>query len=95
MFNKTLKKNNKENNKTKKQKYKLLSVGSSNNIWDNYGHVLNTKTNKYIRLGSKESMKVINELEHNNEWEKRVTYIIENHGIFGKKLEKYLQKKNI
>jgi len=29
-----------------------------------------------------------------NEWEKRVIYIIENHGVFGKKLEKYLQKKN-
>jgi hypothetical protein len=91
MFSKSFKKNKQIKNKTKKQKYNLL--GGSNNIWDNYGHVLNTKTNKYIRLGSNESMRVINELEHNNEWKKRVKYIIENHGVFGKKLEKYLEKK--
>jgi hypothetical protein len=109
MFSKTLKKLKQPKNKTKKQKYNLLGgynnnnnsnnsnnnnlLGGYNNIWDNYGRVLNTKTNKYIRLGSNKSMRVINELEHNDEWKKRVEYIINNHGVFGKKLEKYLQKK--
>lgn len=86
-FNKTRKKLFKRQNKTNKRTY-------SNNIWGNYGHVFNAKTNKYVRLGSSESLRVINELEHDKEWEKRVNYIIKNHGVFGKKLEKYLQKKN-
>jgi hypothetical protein len=91
MSSKSLKKNKKFKNKTKKI---YNQSGGSNNIWNNYGHVLNTKTNKYIRLGSNASMKVINELVHDDEWKKRVEYIIKNHGIFGKKLEKYLEKKN-
>jgi hypothetical protein len=38
-------------------------------------------------------MNAIYNLDHTEEWEKRVNYIIENHGIFGEKLKKYLQKK--
>jgi hypothetical protein len=63
-------------------------------IWGHYGKVLNPKTLKYIRLGSPQSMTAIYNLVHNDEWEKRVNYIIENHGIFGEKLKKYLQKKD-
>jgi hypothetical protein len=66
---------------------------SDEQIWENYGKVLNPKTLKYIRIGSPQSMTSIYNLEHNDEWEKRVNYIIENHGIFGKKLDTYLQKK--
>jgi len=88
MLKKTLVKNKQSKNKTRKQ------LGEFKDIWGNFGHVLNKKTNKYVRLGSSESMRAINELDHNDEWKKRVEYIIKNHGIFGKKLEKYLEKKN-
>lgn len=66
---------------------------SDEEIWGYYGKVLNPKTLKYIRIGSPQSMTAIYNLEHNDEWKKRVNYIIENHGIFGKKLDTYLQKK--
>lgn len=92
MVNNTRKNNNKGRNKTKKRKGEQSN--EVNKIWGYYGHVLNAKTNKYVRLGGNESMRVINELEHDDEWKKRVNYIIKNHGVFGKKLEKYLQKKN-
>ena len=62
-------------------------------IWGNYGRVLHPKTKKYVRLGDPKSMNAIYELEHNDEWERRVEYIIENHGDFGKKLEMYLHNK--
>jgi hypothetical protein len=62
-------------------------------IWGYYGKVLNPKTLKYLRIGSPQSMNAIYNLDHTEEWEKRVNYIIENHGIFGEKLKKYLQKK--
>jgi hypothetical protein len=62
-------------------------------IWGIYGKVLNPKTKKYIRLGDPQSMLAIYELEHNDEWTHRVNYIIENHSVFGKKLELYLQNK--
>lgn len=92
MVNKTKKNNNKGRNKTKKRK--VEQSNGINKIWGYYGHVFNSKTNKYARLGGNESMRVINELEHDDEWKKRVNYIIKNHGAFGKKLETYLQKKN-
>ena len=66
---------------------------SEEQIWGSYGKVLNPKTLKYVRIGSPQSMTAIYNLEHNDEWKKRVDYIIENHGIFGKKLDTYLQKK--
>ena len=69
-----------------------LSVNDKE-IWGNYGKVLNPKTKKYVRLGDPQSMSAIYELEHNDEWKRRVQYIIENHGVFGEKLKKYLQKK--
>ena len=92
MVNKTRKNDNKGRNKTKKRKGEPSN--GFNKIWGNYGHVFNAKTNKYVRIGSNESLRAINELEHDDEWKKRVNYIIKNHGVFGKKLEKYLQKKN-
>ena len=85
------KQKSKSNNKTKKNNIEYTS--NYNKIWDNYGYILNIKTNKYVRIGSNESMKAINQLEHNSEWKKRVEYIINNHNSFGKKLEEYLQKK--
>jgi hypothetical protein len=69
------------------------SILTEQEIWGNYGRVLNPKTKKYVRIGSPESMSAIYELEHNDEWTTRITYIIENHVVFGKKLETYLQKK--
>lgn len=69
-----------------------LSVNDKE-IWGNYGKVLNPKTKKYVRLGDPQSMSAIYELEHNDEWKRRVQYIIENHGSFGKKLETYLHNK--
>ena len=66
---------------------------SDEQIWGYYGKVLNPKTLRYIRIGSPQSMTAIYNLDHNTEWEKRVIYIIENHGVFGEKLKKYLQKK--
>ena len=87
--NKTLAKRKQSKNKSRKNKLRSTSFP----IWDNYGHVLNTKTNKYVRLGSNESMKVIYELEHDAEWKKRVEYIMKNHGVFGRKLANYLQNK--
>lgn len=66
---------------------------SNEQIWGNYGKVLNPKTLRYVRIGSPQSMTAIYNLEHNNEWKKRVDYIIENHSVFGKKLDTYLQKK--
>lgn len=66
---------------------------SDEQIWGNYGKVLNPKTKKYVRLGSPLSMNAIYNLEHNSEWKKRVNYIIENHGVFGQKLKNYLEKK--
>lgn len=89
------KQKSKSQNKTKKNKLEYTSNYNKNGIWDNYGYVLNIKTNKYVRIGSNESMKAINQLEHNSEWKKRVEYIITNHNIFGKKLEQYLQKKGL
>lgn len=65
---------------------------SHDKIWGVYGKVYNPTTNKYVRLGSSESMRVIKELEHNYEWQNRVEYIIKNHKGFGDKLQKYLQK---
>jgi len=73
-------------NKTSKMKIK-----PSNNIWGIYGKVLNPNTNKYVRIGSNESIKAIKDLKHNAEWKKRVKYIITHHKGFGEKLEKYLQ----
>lgn len=69
-----------------------LSVNDTT-IWGNYGKVLNLKTKKYVRLGDPQSMSAIYELEHNDEWNRRVQYIIENHSVFGKKLEAYLNNK--
>jgi hypothetical protein len=66
---------------------------SDEQIWGYYGKVLNPKTLRYVRIGSPQSMTAIYNLEHNDEWKKHVNYIIENHGIFGEKLKKYLQKK--
>lgn len=82
-------------NKTKRNRLTPSIPLSSyaKDIWNNYGHVLNPRTNKYVRLGSSESMRAIYELERNDEWTKRVEYIKNNHGMFGRKLEKYLQKK--
>ncbi len=70
---------------------KVSKTGPSDKIWGIYGKVLNPNTNKYVRIGSNESMKVIYDLERNREWEKRVHYIIEHHKGFGKKLENYLK----
>ena len=86
-------KQNKNGTRKTQPKIKIQMRGDTNTIWNNYGHVLNPKTNKYVRLGSSESMRVINELEHNEEWRQRVDYIIQNHSTFGKKLENYLRKK--
>ena len=41
---------------------------SDEQIWGNYGKVLNPKTKKYVRLGSPLSMNAIYNLEHNSEW---------------------------
>lgn len=89
MTNKSkVKRSNISKNKTYKNK-------QGNVIWDIYGRVLNPKTKKYIRIGSSESMKVISELEKNNEWNKRVNYIITHNNFFGEKLKKYLERKGI
>ena len=63
-------------------------------IWGYYGKVLNPKTLKYIRIGTPSSMTAIYNLEHNDTWKKHVDYIIENHSVFGKKLNTYLQNKS-
>jgi hypothetical protein len=62
-------------------------------IWGNYGRVLNPKTKKYVRIGDPKSLSVIYNLEHNDEWNRRVEYMIGSHCGFGKKLEIYLQNK--
>ena len=87
-------------NKSKVKRSKISKNKTSKNkqgnvIWDIYGRVLNPKTKKYIRIGSSESMKVISELEKNNEWKKRVNYIVTHHKCFGEKLKKYLERKGI
>ena len=73
-----------------KQQTKRISKQPSNTIWGIYGKVLNPKTNKYIRIGTNESVKVIGDLKRDTEWKKRVDYIIKHHKGFGKKLETYL-----
>lgn len=66
---------------------------SEEQIWGYFGKVLNPKTLRYVRIGTPQSMTTIYNLQHTDVWEKRVNYIIENHGVFGEKLKKYLQKK--
>lgn len=84
MVNKsTIKKSKNIKNKTSKLK--------QNKIWGNYGKVLNIKTNKYVRIGSYESIKAISLLKRDSEWKKRVDYIVK-HSKFGEKLKKYLYK---
>ena len=81
--------------RSKISKNKTFKNKQGNVIWDIYGRVLNEKTKKYIRIGSSESMKVISELEKNNEWKKRVNYIITHDKCFGEKMKKYLERKGI
>ena len=64
-------------------------------IWGIYGKVLNPKTNRYIRIGTPASMKAIYDLKHDNEWYKRVHYMIKNDMYFGVKLKNYLEKKGV
>ena len=91
---KSLAKRKQNKNKTKKNKLHQPNHNPDHNpIWDNYGQVLNSKTNKYVRLGSNDSMKVINELEHNVEWKKRVEYIIAHHGVLVKNLKIIYEKR--
>lgn len=87
MVDKSRIKKSKSKNKTSKIKQKNL-----NTIWGIYGKVFNAKTNKYIRIGNSESMKVISNLKRDYEWKKRVNYIISHHKPFGEKLKNYLEK---
>ena len=80
-------------NKIKNIKNKTSRVRKNkvDKIWGNYGMVLNIKTNRYVRIGSYESLKAISQLKRDAEWKRRVDYITR-HSKFGEKLQKYLEK---
>ena len=63
--------------------YELIDVGGFEKL-ERFG--------EYITIRP-EPQAVWDKTLSNTEWEKRVIYIIENHGVFGEKLKKYLQKK--
>lgn len=84
----------------KNEVIKVTSNEINNNdklIWGNYGRVWSPKKQKFIYLGSKESIKVIvDDLKHTKEWKKRVNYLMNKYKKgFGDKLKKYIEEKNI
>lgn len=61
------------------------------NPWSGFGLVFSPVTKRYCRLGGDRSLDIIfNELIRDNEWERRVNYMIQRGNRFSKELQKRL-----
>lgn len=74
-------------NKTAKKQISLTPI----NVWHKFGSVYSPLKKKYVRLGSNESFKVLqNELPRDEEWHTRVQFMSEKNNDFGNKLKTLL-----
>jgi hypothetical protein len=80
---KTYRRQHVKNRKTSKRKRNIPIFG----IWGKYGSVFNPNSNSYVRIGSLQSLNVIvNILERDAEWKKKIDYMMNQKGPFGKQL---------
>jgi hypothetical protein len=64
---------------------------NSKREWEEPGKVYSKRLQRYVRLGSPESLRAIKDLDKNKEWFKRVSYLASKKSVFGQKVAKLIK----